>query len=69
MITKNGKIHGVTSAAVIWLQAGIGMMIGLGYNSASFIFTAVIILSFTIARIEKRFPALRQGVHKDEPER
>ena len=29
MMTLDGKIHGVTSAAVIWVLAGLGLMIGL----------------------------------------
>ncbi|MCV5948618.1 MgtC/SapB family protein, partial [Escherichia coli] len=39
MMTLDGKIHGVTSAAVIWVLAGLGLMIGLGYLMQSIVIT------------------------------
>ncbi|GAL37279.1 arginine/ornithine antiporter ArcD [Vibrio maritimus] len=41
MMTQDGKIHGVTSAAVIWVLAGLGMMIGLGHHKESVILTVL----------------------------
>ncbi|MDA9558175.1 MgtC/SapB family protein [Vibrio sp.] len=66
MMTQNGKIHGVTSAAVIWLQAGLGIMIGLGYNTPSLLLTLVVISTLAfIDLLESRFHKLKRGVHKN----
>lgn len=65
MMTLDGKIHGVTSAAVIWVLAALGMMIGLGYLQQSVVIT-VLVLSVLLGvdRAENRIQALRRGVHQ-----
>ncbi len=65
MMTMDGKIHGVTSAAVIWVLAGLGLMIGLGYEQQSLIFTLLALsVLLGVDRVEKSFQSLRRGVHK-----
>ncbi|MGB2079367.1 MAG: MgtC/SapB family protein [Vibrio sp.] len=65
MMTLDGKIHGVTSAAVIWLLAGLGLMIGLGYHSQSIIFTVLTLgVLLGVDKVEKSFQSLRRGVHQ-----
>ncbi len=44
IISKEGTIQGVTSAAVIWVLAGMGALIGFGYYSDAY-FLALVILS------------------------
>ncbi len=65
MMTQDGKIHGVTSAAVIWVLAGLGLMIGLGYFKQSIIFTLLMLsVLLGVDRLENSFQALRRGVHQ-----
>lgn len=65
MMTLDGKIHGVTSAAVIWLLAGLGLMIGLGHESQSIIFTILTLgILLGVDKIERSFQSLRRGVHQ-----
>ncbi len=65
MMTMDGKIHGVTSAAVIWVLAGLGLMIGLGYEHQSLIFTLLALsVLLGVDRVEKSFQSLRRGVHQ-----
>ncbi|WP_045956101.1 MgtC/SapB family protein [Vibrio galatheae] len=65
MMTLDGKIHGVTSAAVIWVLAAIGMMIGLGYMQQSVILTVLVLtVLLGVDKAENRIKALRRGVHQ-----
>lgn len=65
MMTMDGKIHGVTSAAVIWVLAGLGLMIGLGHETQSVIFTALTLaVLLGVDKVEKSFQSLRRGVHQ-----
>jgi putative Mg2+ transporter-C (MgtC) family protein len=64
ILTRQGIVVGITSAAVIWLLAGIGVLIGFGkYFSSVFlsIITVAILLSMNF--LEKTFITLRRGVH------
>lgn len=65
MMTQDGKIHGVTSAAVIWVLASLGLMIGLGYLVQSVVIT-VLTLSILLGvdKVENSFQSLRRGVHQ-----
>ncbi|PQJ38993.1 hypothetical protein BTO00_21755 [Vibrio campbellii] len=70
MMTQDGKIHGVTSAAVIWVLAGLGLMIGLGYLSQSIIITVLALtVLLGVDRAENRVKALRRGVHQKMQQR
>lgn len=65
MMTQDGKIHGVTSAAVIWVLAGIGLMIGLGYLTQSIVITVLaLIVLLGVDKAESHIKALRRGVHQ-----
>ncbi|GLR05052.1 membrane protein [Vibrio hyugaensis] len=65
MMTQDGKIHGVTSAAVIWVLAGLGLMIGLGYLTQSVVITVLALtVLLGVDRAENRIKALRRGVHQ-----
>lgn len=54
----------MTSAAVIWMLAAIGGMIGLGHvvPAVTLTFVAVAIL-VGVEQLERTFHALRRGVH------
>lgn len=65
ILTREGLLVGVTSAAVIWLLAAIGAAIGLGFIPAAVamaIITVVILVG--VEALEKSSLALRQGVHQ-----
>jgi putative Mg2+ transporter-C (MgtC) family protein len=65
MMTQDGKIHGVTSAAIIWVLAGLGMMIGLGYLQSSILLTlCALMVLLGVDKAESSFQSLRRGVHK-----
>lgn len=65
MMTLDGKIHGVTSAAVIWVLAALGMMIGLGYLQQSVVITVLTLtVLLGVDKAENRIKSLRRGVHQ-----
>jgi len=65
MMTLDGKIHGVTSAAVIWVLAGLGLMIGLGYLTQSVVITLLTLtVLLGVDKAENHIKALRRGVHQ-----
>ena len=65
MMTLDGKIHGVTSAAVIWVLAGLGLMIGLGYLSQSVVITVLTLtVLLGVDEAERHIKSLRRGVHQ-----
>jgi putative Mg2+ transporter-C (MgtC) family protein len=64
IMTRNGLVTGVTSAAVIWVLAAIGAAIGAGRFGAGFaIAIATVSILVGVERLEKIFAALRRGVH------
>ena len=64
-MTLDGKIHGVTSAAIIWVLAALGMMIALGHLSQSVIITLMaLVILLGVDKVENSFQSLRRGVHQ-----
>lgn len=56
IIRSRGSVHGLTTAATIWVIAGIGLAIGNGYYSAALISTFVVMIILNLGtRLEKRF--------------
>src|SRR5690606_39113374 len=48
------SIRGLTTAAVIWTSAAIGMTAGIGYHALAFLFTIItLIILLMVSRIEK----------------
>ncbi|MCO6498755.1 MAG: MgtC/SapB family protein [Vicingus serpentipes] len=65
IIAREGLVLGVTSAAVIWVLAAIGSLIGLGYFSSSILITIITLFVLVgITLLEKLFLKLNRGVHK-----
>lgn len=53
MRERTGGIKGVTTAAIIWLMAAVGMMIGAGYLISSTAVTgAIVIMVLSLRRVE-----------------
>lgn len=68
MFAQNGTVTGVTTAAVIWILAAIGVTIGLGYAPAAVVLSLVVVAILAgIEGLEKAFQALTRGAHsRDE---
>jgi putative Mg2+ transporter-C (MgtC) family protein len=67
MLTRDGSVKGVTSAAVIWIVAGIGACIGMDQFRAALALTGVTLLVLVgVQQLERAFRALRRGVHAPE---
>lgn len=45
IIQSRGSVQGLTTAAIIWVAAGVGMCAGLGYNVLALGFTGLVIVS------------------------
>lgn len=58
---RTGGIKGVTTAAIIWLMAAIGMMIGSGYLISSTAVTAAIVIMILSLRRVERYINYRQS--------
>jgi len=68
ILTRDGLVKGMTSAAVVWMLAAIGCIIGLdrpGDALGASLVTLLVLVG--VSRLEGAFRALRRGVHADEP--
>lgn len=64
IMTRNGLLTGVTSAAVVWVLAAIGSAIGLGRFGTGVVLAIVCVAVLVgVELLERAFGALRRGVH------
>ena len=62
ILAREGLITGVTSAAVIWVLAALGAMIGFGHLRATLVLTVVTLgILLGVEVLEGAFRRLRQG--------
>ena len=62
ILAKEGRVLGVTSAAVIWMLAALGAMVGLGHIAAGFVLTLVTLaVLIGVELIESAWARLRRG--------
>ena len=55
------SVFGLTTAAVIWTSAAIGMTTGIGYHSLAFVFTIItLIILLMVSRIERLIGKLQK---------
>jgi putative Mg2+ transporter-C (MgtC) family protein len=69
ILARRGHVRGVTSAAVIWMLAGIGAMIGFSHYAAAISLAVVTVIILTaIEYLELTFSWFRheERVHEDE---
>jgi len=60
-------VLGVTSAAVIWMLAAIGCLVGFNHHREAMAISALTVLLLVgIGMLEGKFPNLRTGVHSDQ---
>jgi putative Mg2+ transporter-C (MgtC) family protein len=70
ILAREGNVVGVTSAAVIWVLAALGALIGLGHLLAAVVLTLVTVgLLIGVELLESVFRRLRQGATERELER
>jgi putative Mg2+ transporter-C (MgtC) family protein len=70
ILAREGLLVGVTSAAVIWVLAALGALIGLGYLPAAIVLTLVTVgLLLGIELLETIFRRLRQVAKDGELEK
>lgn len=70
MLTREGLVVGVTSAAIIWLLAALGCLIAFGYEIHAVVFTVLaLIMLYGVNYLERLVKHLNKGVHqRDETE-
>jgi putative Mg2+ transporter-C (MgtC) family protein len=67
IFARGGNIVGITSAAVIWILAGIGSMIGFAwYKEAILVSFTTITLLAGIRFTESKLPRLLRGIYTPE---
>ncbi|CZF80130.1 putative Mg(2+) transport ATPase [Grimontia celer] len=65
MMARDGQIQGVTSAAVVWLMAGLGMVIAFDYGRQALLLCAFVLFVLVgLDKVETTFSSLTKGVHK-----
>ena len=64
ILTRGGLVTGVTTAAVVWMLAGIGATIGAGRYAMACALTAVTVGTLVVMELlERVYLTLRRGVH------
>lgn len=54
ILSRQGRLVGVTTAALIWMLAALGSLIGLGFLEAALIITLIVIVMLTgIERLDR----------------
>lgn len=65
MLTRDGMVLGVTSAATIWMLAAIGVCIGVGQDAAAIKLSLLVVtVLLGIDALENSSAAMRRGVHR-----
>jgi len=65
MMSRDGIVVGVTSAATIWMQAAIGITIGCGnYLSGVKLSLLTVAILLGVNRLERTFKMFQRGVHQ-----
>ncbi|WP_223427270.1 MgtC/SapB family protein [Tateyamaria pelophila] len=60
ILSQGGRVQGVTTAALVWALAAIGIAIGLSFGLAALALTlTLIVLMIVVDWAENRFPRLR----------
>jgi putative Mg2+ transporter-C (MgtC) family protein len=70
ILAREGLVIGVTSAAVIWMLAALGSLIGLGHLVAALVLTLITVgLLIGVELLESVFRRLREGATERELDR
>jgi putative Mg2+ transporter-C (MgtC) family protein len=68
ILRLGGDVHGLTTAASIWVAASLGMAVGYGYYAVA-VFTTVLVIVMLVAirPLEQRFFRNRRRRYSDPP--
>lgn len=55
IIATRGHIQGITTAATLWVSAGIGLSVGMGEYLFAIVGTALIFIILKVKSVEERF--------------
>lgn len=69
---QRGEVHGLTTAATIWVVSAIGLAVGIGYYSAAFatvIIALIILYFFSSDKLRKVAKLNHDHTNYDESER
>ena len=70
MLAREGLVRGVTSAAVIWILAAIGALVGFGrYGAAVVVALLVLAVLWGVQLLESAIRLLRRGDYAGEADR
>ncbi len=61
IIASRGHVHGLTTAATMWVTAAVGLAIGLGEYVISIVITVIIFLILNLRRVERAVPTKKRG--------
>ena len=69
-IFRQGElVHGLTTAASIWIAAAIGMAVGFGYYWTAIISTVLVLITLVgLGWFERRFVPAKRSRRRDDPE-
>lgn len=72
ILRSGGSVHGLTTAASLWVSAGIGLAIGVGYYFGAIVMTALVVITLALlAMIQRKFFTKQQlilHVHTTTPQ-
>jgi putative Mg2+ transporter-C (MgtC) family protein len=69
IMTRDGLVTGVTSAAVVWVLAAVGAAVGAGkFGFAIVVSLVTVTVLVGVEKLEHAFSQLRRGVHAQKPE-
>lgn len=68
ILRQGDDVHGLTTAASIWVAAALGMAVGFGFYGIAIFATLVVVVMLVLIRpIEERFIRSRWHRRKDDP--
>ena len=70
MFSNNGSVTGVTTAAVIWILAGIGSAVGFGHLLAAVVLSIlVVVILLGVELLESLIQRLAKGVYRRDSDK
>lgn len=69
IIRSRGEVHGITTAATIWIVAAVGLAVGVGFYSAAIITTVISLVVLYLFSSEKLREKIKLNNDKQWPEK
>ena len=69
ILRQGEEVRGLTTAASIWVAAGLGMAVGFGYYVTAIFSTAIVLFTLVVLRwVENRFFLARHNRRRGDPQ-